>query len=155
MGGGLRLDAGDAPLHFEGMRLRSSVAAFGWELAGVCTVGGVGLAVAAKGALVEAVGVVLTLIGSVLLVAMLRCRRFEIVVGPRLVEAGAGPLRRRIPVGFIERSETREAGSWRRLFAETEIVFWLTARERMLVVPTRDPAALIEAVTEAHTGSSS
>ena len=112
----LSLEVDDVPLHFEGLALRRSMATFGWELAGVCTVGGVGLAVAARGVLVEAAGVMLTVIGAVLLVGLLRCRRFEIVVGPRLLEVGAGPLRRRVPVGFVVNFERRAATSWRRLF---------------------------------------
>jgi hypothetical protein len=55
-----------------------------------------------------------------------------------------------VPVGFIERFEEREAGGWRRLYAEAELVLWLSARERFLVVPTRDPGAIVAAVDEAQ-----
>jgi hypothetical protein len=150
--GKLTLDGDSVPLHFEGLSMRPHLAAVGWEVAGVCTVGGVAIAVVSRGPVVEAAGVMLTLVGVVMLVALLRCRRFETVVGRKLLEAGAGPFRRRVPVGYIERCDEREASSWRALFSDREIVLWLTARDRMLVIPTRDPESIITAIGQAQGG---
>jgi hypothetical protein len=90
--------------------------------------------------------VVFAAAGGTLTVALIRCRRFETVVTARLLTVGAGPLRHRVPIGFIERVETRGAGSWRRLYADREAVLHLQSGARILVFPTREPDELVSAI---------
>jgi hypothetical protein len=148
----LGLDKEEVPLHFEGVALRSWVRALGWPVAAVCVVVGIGLAARAAVFAVEGLGVVLAAVGGTLIVALIRCRRFETVVTARLLTVGAGPLRHRVPVGFIERIEVRDATSWRRLYADQEVILQLQSGARTLIFPSHDPAELISVVGGAQDG---
>jgi hypothetical protein len=132
----------EIPIHFEGMPLRISIQAFGWPLALVCAVGGVILAGRAPVFALELSGAIAAAMGGVMIVALVRCRRFEIVLGARLLTVGAGPLLRRIPVGLIDRTEERAATSWRRVYADRELVLQLRAGTREVVFPCDQPEEL-------------
>ncbi len=149
----MSLDKDDIPLHFEGARLRPAVEGGGWLIAVVLTAGGVGLAATAGGWAVEAFGVVAAGIGGAALVGLIRCRQFETVVNRRFLRGAAGPLRGRLPVGFIEGVAVRAATSWRRLYSDREVVVETPSHVRTLVVPSRDPKALIEAIRTASGGA--
>ena len=93
----------EVPLHYEGVPLKSLVQLAGWPCGLACAVGGVVMAGKASAFAVELSGVLLAAVGGVIIVALLRYRRFEIVLGPRLLTVGEGPLRQRVPVGLIDR----------------------------------------------------
>jgi hypothetical protein len=138
----------DVPHHFEAVSLRPVLQLAGWPVALVSAASGVIAAARAPGPLVEASGVLLVVLGSVLIMGLIRCRRFETVVTRKLVSAGAGPLRQSVPVSFVERAEEREASSWRLLYARREVVLEIGYDARRLVVPSVDPGQLIAAVLE-------
>lgn len=146
----LGFDEDAVPLHFEGVALRSWVRAVGWPIAVVCVVVGIGVAARAAGFAVEGLGVATAAVGGTLTVALIRCRRFETVVTARLLTVGAGPLRHRVPIGFIERIEPRGAGSWRRLYADWEVVLHLQSGARVLALPTREPGELVSVIEESQ-----
>lgn len=129
------LQEDEIPLHFEGMYLRAWVKIVGWPLALACAMGGVMVAGKAPGLAVEMAGAIAAATGGVAIVALVRCRRFEIVLGERLLTVGAGPLLRRVPVGLIDRVEERIATSWRRLYADRELALDLSAGTRDIVFP--------------------
>jgi len=136
----------EVPLHYEGIALKTSARAVGWPLGLACAVGGVMVAGRASGFVVEMVGVVAAALGGMTIVALLRCHRFEIVLGARLLTVGAGPLLRRVPVGLIDRVEDRAATSWRRLYSDHEVVVRLTVGDRVMIFPSNDPREFMAAM---------
>jgi hypothetical protein len=136
----------EVPRYYEGVALKTWALAAGWSLGMACAVGGVALAGRASGFAVELIGVVTAAVGGILIVALLRCRRFETVLGARLLTVGAGPLLRRVPVGLIDRVEDRTATSWRGLYSDREVVTHLTVGDRALVFPSDDPAELLSEI---------
>jgi len=147
----MKLRRDELPLHFEGLRLRRWIVAAGWPLALAAAALGVVLVGTSVQPLVDAIGLVVGVLGAVLIAGLARCRRFEIVVGARVVTITVGPLRRLVPVGQLERGEVREARSWRRLYAGHELAFDLPAPFRTVVLPAEDPEALQAALDEART----
>jgi hypothetical protein len=139
----------EVPHYFEGIPLKTWVLVAGWPLGLACAVGGVALAARASGFAAELSGVVAAALGSVMIVALLRCRRFEIVVGARLLTVGAGPVLRRVPVGLIDRVEDRAGTSWRRLYSDRELVLGLTAGTREIVIPCNQPEELLSTIQTA------
>ena len=123
----------------------------GWPLAVAVAGLGVTLAGTARDPLVSATGLVLGVLGALLIAGLVRCRRCEIVVGGRAVTTTVGPLRRRAPVGWLEHGQLRRARSWRRLYADRELVFELPDRGQSFILPTAEPEALREALAEART----
>jgi hypothetical protein len=136
----------EVPRHYEGVPLRPWILAVGWPVGAVCAVGGVVLAGKVSVFAAELLGVLAAAIGGVTIVALLRCRRFEIVLGARLLTVGAGPLRRRVPVGLIDRVEERAATSWRRLYSDREVAAYLAVGDRVLVFPSGEPVELVSAI---------
>lgn len=132
----------DIPLHYEGVLLKRWVQVAGWPLGVACAV--IGVVVAGRGSAFasEVIGVVAAAMGGILIVALLRCRRFEIVLGPRLLTVGAGPLLRRVPVGLVEGLDESTATSWRRLYSDREVAVRLTVADRFLIFPSDDPDEL-------------
>jgi hypothetical protein len=139
----------EVPLHFEKLHLRGTVETGVWLTAVLLTVVGIGLAVRAASWSVEALGVCLAAVGGAAMVGVVRCRSFETVVDRRYVAGRAGPLGDRLPVGMVADSRVRPAGSWRRLYAEREVVLQTSVDDRRLVVPSHEPASLIEAIESA------
>ena len=148
----LEHDKEEIPLHFETVTVRGSILVVGWMVAVSCIIVGVALAAGAKWMLVESLGVVLAGLGGVVAVLLVRCRRVEVVVTRRLLTVSAGPLRRRVPVGFIEGCESRSATSWRRFFADREGVLRGGHDGRNLVVPTGDPVELASVLGDREVG---
>jgi hypothetical protein len=132
----------EIPLHFEGMYLKTWIQVIGWPFAMICVIGGVTVAGNASGFAAELSGAAAAAIGGVLIVALVRCRRFEIVLGARVLTVGAGPLLRRVPVGLIDRVAEGTATSWRRLYADGELVLRLAAGSREIVFPCQQPDEL-------------
>jgi len=147
----MKLQRDELPLHFEGFQLRRRLVVAGWPLAVAVAGLGVTLAGTARDPLVSATGLVLGVLGALLIAGLVRCRRCEIVVGGRTVTTTVGPLRRRVPVGLTEDRLLRSATSWRRLYADQELVLELRDRGEAVVLPTAEPEALREALAEART----
>lgn len=137
----------EVPRHYEGVPVKPWVLVIGWPLGLACAVGGVVLAGKASVFAVEMIGVIAAALGGVTIVALLRCRRFEIVLGARLLTVGAGPLLRRVPVGLIDGVEERAASSWRRLYADREVAAHLTVGDRVMIFPSNDPQEVTAAMT--------
>ena len=149
----MKLQRDELPLHFEGFQLRRRLVLAGWPLAVAVAGLGVTLAGTARDPLASATGLVLGVLGALLLAGLVRCRRCEVVVGRRTVTMTVGPLRRRAPVGWLDRGELRLARSWRRLYADRELAFELPDRGKTVVLPTAEPEALQTALLEARTTS--
>jgi len=128
----------DLPLHFEASPLKAAVKAAGWMVGILATAAGMAGFVGAESTIAEAVAVLLILIGGTLVVALIRCRRYEVMVGERRVELRLGPFRRTLPTGCVETATGRPATSWRRLYASRELVLSLSVDTRPLIVPTNE-----------------
>ncbi len=133
----MKLRRDELPLHFEGLRLRRWIVVAGWPLALAAAALGVVLVGTSAQPLVDAIGLVVGVLGAVLIAGLVRCRRYEIVVGPGLLTVGAGPFRRRVPVGALEHPAVREAASWRRLYADRELVLEVPEHDERIIVPSR------------------
>ena len=149
----MKLRRDELPLHFEGLRLRRWIVLAGWPLALAAAGVGVVLVGTSVQPLVDAVGLALGVLGAVLIAGLARCRRFEIVVGPSLLTVGAGPFRRRLPIGALGPPEVRAARSWRPVYADRELVLDVSDRGQRIIFPSADPEGLQAALTEAKTGS--
>jgi len=138
----------EVPRHYEGMSPRGALIAAGWAVGLLGAGGGVALMVLGADTALELPGALLAALGAVLLTAVVRCRRAEVLVSTRWLEVRVGPFRHRVPVDWVGGAETRAARSWRRLYAERELVVALTAGERELVAPTREPEDLVTAIAQ-------
>jgi hypothetical protein len=143
---------GDLPLYYEASSLRAHVKAVGWVAGVLATVVGIAGFARAESTVAEAVAVLLVLIGGTLVVALIRCRRYEVTVGKRMIELRLGPFRRALPVGCVETATVQRASSWRRLFAPGELVLTLSLGTRPVIVPTHDPDELWAALAGAGGG---
>jgi len=129
----------DLPLHFEASPLKAAVQAVGWVVGVLAIVAGMAGFVSAESAVAEAVAACLILIGGTLVVALIRCRCYEVMVGERMIELRLGPFRKILPAGCVETATVRRASSWRRLYAPRELVLTLSVDTRSVIVPTHDP----------------
>jgi hypothetical protein len=133
---------GDLPLHYEASPLKVAVAAAGWPAGIVAIVGGIAAFVKAGSVAAEAVAAFFVVAGCALVVLLVRCRRYEIVIGERMTELRLGPFRRILPTGCVEHVLERPATSWRRLYAPSELALTLSVESRPLIAPTHDPDEL-------------
>lgn len=146
----MKLRRDELPLHFEGLRLRPWIVLAGWPLALAAASLGTVVVGKASQPLADAAGLLVGVLGAVLIAGLIRCRRYETVLGPSLLTIGAGPFRRRVPVGALERPEVRDAASWRRLYADRELVLEAPEHGQRFIVPSADPEALQAALLEAR-----
>jgi hypothetical protein len=93
------------------------------------------------------VSALFVVVGCALVVLLVRCRRYEITVGKRMIELRLGPFRRTLPVACVIDAVERPASSWRRFFASRELAIALSVEARPLNVPTREPQELRAALT--------
>ena len=133
---------GDLPLHYEASPLRAAFGAGGWPVGIVAIVGGIAAFVRANSVASEAVAAFFVVAGCALVVLLIRCRRYEVIIGERMTELRLGPFRRTLPTGCVTETAERPASSWRRLFASRELVLTLSVETRPLIVPTHDPEEL-------------
>jgi uncharacterized membrane protein len=132
----------DLPLHYEASPLKAAVGAVGWLAGIVTTIGGVLGYAEAESLAAETGAAFLVLAGGTLIVALVRCRRHEVIVGQRMIDIRMGPFRRTLPTGCVEEAVERPASSWRRFYAPSELALTLSVESRPLVVPTNDPDEL-------------
>jgi hypothetical protein len=140
------LEKDELPIHFEGLGLKPALGLVGWPLGVLGAFAGTALVAAGSSFALEILGVLVAGCCGLILVALLRCRRFEIVLGTRMLMVAAGPIRRRVPVGYIETMEIRRASSWRRLYADRELALGLRVGTESVVFPSEEPEELIRAV---------
>ena len=129
----------DLPLHFEASPLKAAVKAAGWVLGVLTTAAGMAAFVRAESTVAEAAAACLILIGGTLVVALIRCRRYEVTIGKRRIELRLGPFRRILPTGCVEEATPRPATSWRRLYAPMELALTLSLETRTVIAPTHNP----------------
>jgi len=132
----------DLPLHYEASPLKAAVMVAGWMVGILATVAGMAGFVRAESTVAEAAAASLILIGGTLVVALIRCRRYEVTVGERRIELRLGPFRRTLPTGCVEEATPRPATSWRRLYTPRELALSLSVDTRPLIVPTNEPDEL-------------
>ena len=132
----------DLPLHFEASPLKAAVKIAGWVLGVLAIVAGMAGFVRAESMVAEAAVAFLILIGGTLVVALIRCRRYEVTVGKRRIELRLGPFRRTLPTGCVETATERPATSWRRLYAPRELALTLGLDTRTVIVPIHEPGEL-------------
>ncbi len=136
----------DLPVHYEAAPLKPAARAVGWPAGILTNVAGIAIYVGAGSVVAEAVGAILVLIGVAIVVALIRCRLFEVTVGERITRLQLGPFRRTLPTGCVTDSVERPASSWRRFYAPRELVISLNVDTRALIVPTHDPEELNSAL---------
>ena len=132
----------DLPVHYEASPLKPAARAAGWPAGILAIVAGVLTYVGAESVVAEAVGAILVLIGVAFVVALIRCRLYEVTVGERITKLQLGPFRRTLPTGCVTDSVERPASSWRRFYAPRELVISLNVETRALIVPTHEPEDL-------------
>jgi hypothetical protein len=132
----------DLPLHFEASPLKAAVQGVGWVVGVLAVVAGMVGFVRAESTVAEASAACLILVGGTLVVALIRCRCYEVMVGERMIELRLGPFRRTLPAGCVETATVRRASSWRRLYAPQELVLTLSLGTPSLIVPTHEPHEL-------------
>ena len=76
----------DLPLYYEASSLKAHVKVAGWVVGVLATAAGIAGFARAESTVAEAVAVLLVLIGGTLVVALIRCRRYEVTVGNRMIE---------------------------------------------------------------------
>jgi hypothetical protein len=145
---------GDLPLHYEASSLGAAFGAIGWPVAIVAIVGGIAAFVKAESLAAEALAALFVVAGCGLVVLLVRCRRYEVIIGERMTELRLGPFRRTLPTGCVTDTTEQPASSWRKLFAPRELVLMLSVETRPLVVPTHDPAELRAALQTGDSGRS-
>jgi hypothetical protein len=136
------------PVYVETIPLKPTSRVVGLLLGVLLLVGGFAEAIWADGTSGRVAGPLLVMAGGILVIAVVRCRAYEITVGTARTEAGTGPFRETIPTGSIESTELRPASGWRRLYADEEVLLHLDTGSGEAVVPSRDPAALHSAISE-------
>jgi len=132
----------DLPLHYEESPFGAAVKAVGWSAGMATIVGGIAVYSGAESVVIEAVSVLSVGSGTALVMALVRCQRYEVTAGRRMIELKLGPFRRTLPTGCIEEAVERPASSWRRLYAPRELVLTLSIETRPLIIPTHDPYEL-------------
>jgi len=137
---------GDLPLHYETSPLRAAFGAGGWPVGIVAIVGGIAAFVRAESLAAEAVAALFVVAGCALVVLLVRCRRYEVIIGERMTELRLGPFRRTLPTGCVTDAVEQPASSWRRFFASRELVLTLSVETRPVIVPTHDPDELSTAL---------
>ncbi len=136
----------DVPHHFEAAPLKAPVNTVGWILGVLAVAAGIACYVRAELVAAEAAAMVLTATGGTVLVLLVRCRRYEVMVGKRMVELRLGPFRRMFPTGCVDAATPRRATAWRRLYAASEVVLFSSVATRPFIVPTDDPDVLRSAL---------
>jgi hypothetical protein len=142
----VELQKDEMPLHFEGVVVYPAIRFVGWPVGAVGIGVGTWLVATAEAFRAEILGVLLAGCCGLLLVLLIRCRRFETVLGTRMLMVGAGPFKKRVPVGYIDDLETRAATSWRRFYSDREVVLSLRVGDRPIVIPTDRPEDLVSAI---------
>ena len=132
----------DLPLHYEASPLKATVGVVGWPGGIAAVVGGIAAYAGAGSVAAEAVSVLFVGLGATLVMALVRCRRYEVTIGKRMIELRLGPFRRTLPTSCVEEAVEQPASSWRRLFAPRELVLTLSVETRPLIIPTHDPDEL-------------
>jgi len=133
---------GDLPLHYEASPLGATFGAVGWPVGIAAIVGGITAFVRADSIGAEAIAAFSVVVGCALVVLLVRCRRYEVVIGQRMTELRLGPFRRTLPTACVTDAVERPASSWRRFFSPRELVLTLSVEARPLIVPTHDPEEL-------------
>jgi hypothetical protein len=132
----------DLPLFFEASPIQGWVRTVGAALGAVATATGIVAFVNSVSMVAEIAAVVLIFAGGTLVLALIRCRRYEVTVGERMIELRLGPFRRTLPAGCVDEATARPASAWRRFYAPRELILGLSVETRPLVVPTHDPDEL-------------
>ncbi|MCP4896412.1 MAG: hypothetical protein GY906_05500 [bacterium] len=139
-------DREEIPIHFEGVPLKPAIRLAAWPSSLVCAIGGIALMVMRPGWVIEVGAALVAAIGVVLITALVRCRRYEMVVGEKWFFSTLGPFKRHIPLQLVEGAFERPAESWRRLFADRELVLQVPVGTGEDPFPTRDPGELLAAL---------
>ena len=139
-------DREEIPIHFEGVPLKRSLKFVAWPGSLVCAVVGIAVMVVRPGWIIEVAAALCAAAGVVLLTGLIRCRRYELVVGKKWFFATLGPFKRHIPLQLVEGAFERPAESWRRLFADRELVLRVSVGSGEDPFPTRQPDELLEAL---------
>ena len=136
------------PQHHESVPLRGALRAAGWLLAVGGIAGGFLIAASWPEEAAEILGSLLVVLGGAALFAVTRCRTYEITVGTARLEMGTGPFQQTVPVGAVESTDRRPATGWRRMFADEEIKLEVSVGVRVVVLPSRRPAQILDALAE-------
>ena len=137
------------PQHHESVPLRAPLRALGWTIGVLGILGGFVLAGVTVGELAEVAGSLLVVAGGSALFLTVKCGSHEVTVGTARLDLYSGPFRRMAPSGSVLSATRRPSTSWRRLFADDEVVVRFEDGPGALTVPSREPAELIAALEAA------
>lgn len=134
------------PERYESLSLRRPIRLWTWcgGLAGLA--GGALLDLRLDGAAATLAATLLVTVATAALVAVVVCRRYEIVVGTKRIDAGCGPFSHVVPSGAVIAATPRSARGWRRAYASDEVVIDYTLGAGQVVLPAGDPTALVAAI---------
>jgi hypothetical protein len=144
----MRLTESTLPHHFETVPVKPAISVPGWIIGIGCFISGVAIAISPLANWADIAGPALACFGAAIVMALVRCRHFEITVGDKLVTAGAGPFHRSVPVGAVEKLSKRPATSWRKLYADYELALTVTVSSGVVVIPSSDQEELVIALAE-------
>ena len=136
------------PVYVEEIPLKPFVRVAGLALGVLVLIGGFSEAIWAEGSSGRVAGPLLVMAGGIVVIALVRCKIYEITVGTTRVDVGTGMFRETIPTGSIESTELRPASGWRRLYADEEVLLHFDVGSGEAVVPSRNPAALHSAISK-------
>ena len=134
------------PNHFESAPLHGAARACGATIAAAGLFSGLGFILVGQGEAAEVAGTLALVLGGLTAFFTVRCQRFETTVGSVRTEVGAGPFRIFFATGAIEHLQQRPATGWRRLFADREVLVEVGSGPGRVLVPSRRPEELIEAL---------
>ena len=141
-------DREDIPLHFEGVMLAKTVHGGAWVMGLALVVGGIIAMVSLAGSWIEIPAAVAAALGALVLFVAIRCQSFEITVGRQWLKTRMGPFKNDLARSLIKGVKIRESTSWRRLYADKEIVIALDHGEDQPVLPSSDAEELVFALKE-------
>ncbi len=133
----------EVPLHFEGHELALWARLGGWICGAATTGTGIIVMVKLAGTSADVGGALLASIGAVTLAAVIRCRRFETVIGKRWLKWRCGPFRSDVPTSLISKGASHASTGWRRLYAPREVIVDLETGQSGPTLPTADADELI------------
>jgi hypothetical protein len=142
----MRLTESSLPHHFESTPVKPAISVPGWIIGAICFAGGIAIAISPLAEWADIAGPALACTGAIIMMALYRCRQFEVTVGDKLVTTGAGPFRQSVPVGAVEKLTKRPATAWRKLYADQEVALTVTVSSGVVVVPSSDPQELVRAL---------
>jgi hypothetical protein len=142
----------EAPLHFEAVTLRPRLQLGAWLGGIAAALLGITMMVRLAGRPAALAGALLASAGAVAVGAVVRCRRFETIVGRRWLRWRCGPFSGDVPRGIIHGGTVGVAHAWRSLYSAHEVRVGLTSDQSGPALPSLEPESLVNELDGAVDG---